>query len=314
MYPGDFNGGFWAFAGFGLSAGYDDAASTRSAYASGGYTYWTDFLFQAMFAATARRSFPAQSPSGSSSRLHDLSRRSSSPSSTRSRLLEVGRRLSRPRTAGFYDFAGSTLVHSVGGWGALVGAMMLGPRLGKYVKRALEPDSRQQHADGGRGCLPALARMVRIQRRLGAERRPGADLLHAGHYVSRRFGGRAGRDGDVVVSVLEAGPLDGPQWDPRGPGRHHRGRRHGFDSRCGTDRAGRGRVGRIFGDPVRPRSRIDDPVGAISVHLVCGVWGTLAVGIFSTNPEHSFGTQADRVSCRLRLSRPSRARSRSSES
>ncbi|MCI0480396.1 MAG: ammonium transporter, partial [Candidatus Dadabacteria bacterium] len=37
--------------------------------------------------------------------------------------------------------------------------------------------------------------------------------------------------------------------------------------------------------------KVDDPVGAISVHLVCGIWGTLAVGIFSTNPEHSFITQ-----------------------
>jgi Amt family ammonium transporter len=37
--------------------------------------------------------------------------------------------------------------------------------------------------------------------------------------------------------------------------------------------------------------RIDDPVGALSVHLVCGIWGTLAVGIFSTNPEHSFLVQ-----------------------
>ncbi len=39
------------------------------------------------------------------------------------------------------------------------------------------------------------------------------------------------------------------------------------------------------------RIKIDDPVGAISVHLTCGIWGTLAVGIFSTNPEHSFLTQ-----------------------
>jgi Amt family ammonium transporter len=37
--------------------------------------------------------------------------------------------------------------------------------------------------------------------------------------------------------------------------------------------------------------KIDDPVGAISVHLVCGIWGTLAVGLFSSNPEHSFVTQ-----------------------
>ncbi|MCK5082816.1 MAG: ammonium transporter, partial [Candidatus Omnitrophica bacterium] len=37
--------------------------------------------------------------------------------------------------------------------------------------------------------------------------------------------------------------------------------------------------------------RIDDPVGALSVHLVCGIWGTLAVGLFSTNPEHSFVVQ-----------------------
>jgi Amt family ammonium transporter len=37
--------------------------------------------------------------------------------------------------------------------------------------------------------------------------------------------------------------------------------------------------------------KVDDPVGAISVHLVCGIWGTVAVGIFSTNPSHSIGTQ-----------------------
>ena len=39
------------------------------------------------------------------------------------------------------------------------------------------------------------------------------------------------------------------------------------------------------------RIKIDDPVGAISVHGICGIWGTIAVGIFSTNPEHSFSTQ-----------------------
>jgi Amt family ammonium transporter len=45
------------------------------------------------------------------------------------------------------------------------------------------------------------------------------------------------------------------------------------------------------------RIKIDDPVGAISVHLVCGIWGTLAVGIFSVNPEHSFLVQLVGVAC-----------------
>jgi Amt family ammonium transporter len=43
--------------------------------------------------------------------------------------------------------------------------------------------------------------------------------------------------------------------------------------------------------------KIDDPVGAISVHLVCGIWGTLAVGIFSTNPEHTMGAQLYGIVC-----------------
>ena len=43
----------------------------------------------------------------------------------------------------------------------------------------------------------------------------------------------------------------------------------------------------IFFDKIK----VDDPVGAISVHLVCGIWGTLAVGLFSSNPEHSFMIQ-----------------------
>jgi len=51
MYPGEFNG-FLGFAGFGLGAGFDAGANTPG-YADGGYTYWTDFIFQAMFAATA---------------------------------------------------------------------------------------------------------------------------------------------------------------------------------------------------------------------------------------------------------------------
>ena len=43
--------------------------------------------------------------------------------------------------------------------------------------------------------------------------------------------------------------------------------------------------------------KLDDPVGAIAVHLICGIWGTLAVGIFSTNPEHTFLIQLTGVAC-----------------
>jgi Amt family ammonium transporter len=47
----------------------------------------------------------------------------------------------------------------------------------------------------------------------------------------------------------------------------------------------------VFAIVIIDRIKIDDPVGAISVHGVCGIWGTVAVGIFSTNPEHSLSTQ-----------------------
>ena len=129
MYPGDFNG-ILGFAGLGLENSL--TADNSADYASAGYTYWTDFLFQAMFAATA-----ATIVSGAVAERIKLS------SYLIFTLIYVG--LVYPiigswkwgggflDAMGFYDFAGSTLVHSVGGWGALAGIMILGPRLGKYV-------------------------------------------------------------------------------------------------------------------------------------------------------------------------------------
>jgi len=128
MYPGDFNGVF-GFAGFGLSV---PAGGLTSSY-NVGYTYWTDFLFQAMFAATC-----ATIVSGAVAERVKLS------SFMIFATIFVG--FTYPWVGswkwgggwldqlGFYDFAGSTLVHSVGGWGALAGALMLGPRMGKYSK------------------------------------------------------------------------------------------------------------------------------------------------------------------------------------
>ena len=108
------------------------------AYADGAYTYFTDFIFQAMFAATA-----ATIVSGAVAERIKLS------SFLIFSLIYVA--IIYPIAGswdwgkgwldqmGFYDFAGSTLVHSVGGWAALVGAYILGPRIGKYSKKGIIP-------------------------------------------------------------------------------------------------------------------------------------------------------------------------------
>ena len=128
MYPGaDFAGGFFGFAGFGLELPANGLTPEYSA----GYTYWTDFLFQAMFAATA-----ATIVSGA------VAERIKLNAFLIFSVIYVG--LVYPivgmwkwgggflDTLGFYDFAGSTLVHSVGGWAALIAVILLGPRIGKF--------------------------------------------------------------------------------------------------------------------------------------------------------------------------------------
>ena len=126
--------GWFAFdsAGWSMFWGSPKDADVSAGYAGAGYTYWTDFLFQGMFAATA-----ATIVSGAVAERIKLS------SYLIFTVIFVG--IVYPMIGswkwgggalhmmGFYDFAGSTLVHSVGGWGALAGVIVLGPRLGKYV-------------------------------------------------------------------------------------------------------------------------------------------------------------------------------------
>ena len=135
MYPGDFNiiGAFGGVLGF-AGAGLDAAAAADLSY-SEGYTYWTDFLFQGMFAATAGTII-----SGA------VAERIKINSFMLIVLLYVtivypivgswqwgsGFLSTLTDEVGFYDFAGSTLVHSVGGWGALVIIYLLGARKGKF--------------------------------------------------------------------------------------------------------------------------------------------------------------------------------------
>ncbi|MDX1472486.1 MAG: ammonium transporter, partial [Flavobacteriaceae bacterium] len=131
MYPGDFNG-FLGFAGMGLDAPISGSDALDLSYNTG-YTYWTEFLFQGMFAATA-----ATIVSGA------VAERIRLGAFMVFTVFYVGLiypiagswkwgggfldQLDTP----FYDFAGSTLVHSVGGWAALVAVILLGSRIGKF--------------------------------------------------------------------------------------------------------------------------------------------------------------------------------------
>ncbi len=289
MYPGEFNllGGFLGFAGFGLDPGVD---GNTAAYASGGYTYWTDFLFQAMFAATA-----ATIVSGA------VAERIKLKSFMVYTVLFVALVYTVAGSwkwgggwldaLGFYDFAGSTLVHSVGGWAALVGAMILGPRLGKYAK-----DGKMTPIPGSN--MPAATMGVFLLW-LGWFGFNGGSVLSADPEATSRvlvttcLAAAAGGLGAMLVySFISSKPdlsmaLNGILAGLVGI-------TAGADVMTPFNAILIGVVagGIVVGSVILfDRIKIDDPVGAISVHLTCGIWGTLAVGIFSTNPEHSFGTQ-----------------------
>ena len=290
MYPGDFQmiDGILGFAGAGIGAGHDAAANTP-AYADGGYTYWTDFLFQAMFAATA-----ATIVSGA------VAERIKLPAFMVFSLVFVG--LVYPSLGswkwgggwldamGFYDFAGSTLVHSVGGWGALVGAWMLGPRLGKYVNGKLSPIP---------GSNMPLAAVGVFLLWLGWFGFNGGSVLSADPALTSYTlvtTCRAAAAGCVTAMFISWTAFSKPDLSMALNGilAGLVGITAGADS---VSLVGAVIIGVVAGALVVAsivffdKIKIDDPVGAISVHLTCGIWGTLAVGLFSMNPDHSFGVQ-----------------------
>ena len=285
MYPGDFSiGQFFGFAGFGLDPG---AEGNTVAYADGAYTYWTDFIFQAMFAATA-----ATIVSGAVAERIKLG----------SFLVFTTIYVAFIYTIagswkwgggwldamGFYDFAGSTLVHSVGGWGALAGIIVLGPRAGKYVSgrvRAIAGHNLPLATIGvfllwlgwygfnGGSVLsadPELVSLVFVTTSLAAaagvigamaaswtiQKKPDLSMILNGA-LAGLVGITAGADVVSVNSAMLIGLIAG--------------------------------IIVVASVLLIDRAHLDDPVGAVSVHLVCGVWGTLAVGIFSA--DHAFGTQ-----------------------
>ena len=281
MYPGEFGliDGWLGFAGTGIDPGADYEQLT---YADGGYTYWTDFLFQGMFAATA-----ATIISGA------VAERIKIFSFMLIAFLYVaivypivgswqwggGHFLTFTEDVGFYDFAGSTLVHSVGGWGALVVIYFLGARKGKF-----DSDGKPVAIPGSNIPLSAAGVLILWLGWFGFN---GGSVLSADPaltsltLVTTCLAAAAGGIGAALFSGILYKNLDLTMF--------MNGVLGGLVGiTAGADQMLPGSaifIGLIAGVIVvlsvalLDKCKLDDPVGAIPVHLFCGIWGTLAVGI-----------------------------------
>jgi Amt family ammonium transporter len=243
------------------------------------YTYWTDFIFQAMFAATA-----ATIVSGAVAERIKLGS------------FMVGATILvmffYPITGswqwgggwladkGFYDFAGSSLVHAFGGFAALAAVMILGPRLGKYTA-------------GGKikpilGHSMPLATIGVFLLFLGWFGFNGGSVLNADPalvslvFVTTAIAACAGGLASILISwtVIKKPDLS---MALNGILAGLVGITAGADSMGPWAAALVGAIAGVivvFSILFFDKIKIDDPVGAISVHGVCGIWGTIAVGIF----------------------------------
>ena len=200
---------------------------------------------------------------------------------------------------GFSDFAGSTIVHSVGGWAALAGAILLGARKGKYG-----PDDKVNAIPGSNLPLATLGTFILwlgwfgfnggSQLALGSK--GDADAISA-VFANTNIAACAGA---VVAMILTQllykkvdltmvlnGALSGLVAITAGPDYPSMG--------LAMLIGGIGGALVVYAVPMFDKLKIDDPVGALSVHLVNGIWGTLAVGIFK--PDASLGAQFMGILC-----------------
>ena len=278
MYPGFEEGaaGFFKFAGFGIAA---PEGGMTAAYVDGRYTWWTDFLFQGMFAATA-----ATIVSGA------VAERIKLTSFMLFSIIYVG--LVYPIVGawkwgggfldgmGFYDFAGSTLVHSVGGWAALVAIFLLGARIGRFDKDgkplAIPGHNLPLAAAGvlilwlgwfgfnGGSVLsadPALTSLTLVTTCLaaaagGVSSAIFSNILYKNYDLTMFMNGVLGGLVGITAGADKMSPMDAILI------------------------GGIAGVIIVLGVALIDKLRLDDPVGAVAVHLICGIWGTLAVGLF----------------------------------
>ena len=291
MYPGEFNG----YLGSIVPGITPPENGMTPEYADGGYTWWTDFLFQGMFAATA-----ATIVSGA------VAERMKIGAFMIFTIIYVG--LVYPIAGswkwgggfldqiGFYDFAGSTLVHSVGGWAALVAVYLLGSRIGKFKNGKAQ-------AIPGHNIPIATAGVLILW--LGWFGFNGGSVLSANPeltsltLVTTCLAAAAGGVVAVLVSFIKYKNLDLTMF-LNGILGGLVGITAGADVMTPESAIIIGGIAGaliVFAVSFIDAIKLDDPVGAIAVHLICGIWGTLAVGIFSTNPEHTFLIQLTCVAC-----------------
>ncbi|NMF66532.1 ammonium transporter [Brasilonema octagenarum UFV-OR1] len=184
---------------------------------------------------------------------------------------------------GFFDFAGSTVVNSVGGWAALMGAAFLGPRIGKFQDGQAIALPGHNMSIATLGCLilwlgwfgfnpgsvmaadPSAITHVALTTNLAGAVGGITATITAWLYLGKP-------DLSMIINGILAGLV-------------------GITASCAYVNLNSAFIiGLIAGVLVVfavtffDKIRIDDPVGAVSVHLVCGVWGTLAVGLFSVGP------------------------------
>ena len=194
---------------------------------------------------------------------------------------------------GFQDFAGSTVVHSVGGWAALTGAIILGPRIGKYAK-----DGKVIPIPGSNLALATLGTFILWLGWFGFN---GGSQLAMGSIgdvadVSRIFSNTnaAASGGAIAALILTQVLYKKPDLTMI-----LNGALAGLVSITAEPLAptlGQATVIGAIGGlivvvsvPILDKFKIDDVVGAIPVHLIAGIWGTLIVPL--TNSDASFGTQ-----------------------
>ena len=194
---------------------------------------------------------------------------------------------------GFQDFAGSTVVHSVGGWAALTGAIILGPRIGKYAQ-----DGKVNPIPGSNLALATLGVFILWLGWFGFN---GGSQLAMGSIgdvadVSRIFSNTnaAAAGGAIAALILTQIMYKKPDLTMV-----LNGALAGLVSITAEPLAPTlgqatiiGAVGGLLvvvSVPILDKFKIDDVVGAIPVHLIAGIWGTLIVPL--TNSDASFGTQ-----------------------